>query len=99
MAQPLWLPQLLYNQRLSANVHVSALCGREHYILDYQNCTSTYLFDTQVIQVTRVSIAGKGRFDKKKQKNCQAYPLHFMTMATSMTLVTGVGSTIHKMIF
>ena len=29
---------------------------------------STYLFDTQVIQVTRVSMAGKGRFDKNKQK-------------------------------
>ena len=68
MAQPLWLPQLFYNQRLSANVHVSALCGREHYIIDYQNCISTYLFDTQVIQVNGVSMAGKGRFDKNKQK-------------------------------
>ena len=74
MAQPLWLPQLLYNQRLSANIHVSALCGREHYTLDYQNCTSTYLFDTQVIQVTRVSMAGKGKFDKIKQKTARRTP-------------------------
>ena len=68
MAQPLWLLQLLYNQRLSANVYVSALCGRENYTLDYQNCTSTYLFDTQVIQVTRVTMAGKVDLIKTDQK-------------------------------
>ena len=74
MAQPLWLPQLLYNQRLSANVHVSTLCQREHYTLDFQNCTSTYLFDTQVIQVIRVSMAGKGRFDKNRPKTARRAP-------------------------
>ena len=77
---------------------MSALCGRENYTQDYQNCTSTYLFDTQVIQVTRVTMAGKVDLIKTDQKLPGA-PLQIMTMATSMTLITGMGSTVHKMFF